>query len=50
MSTPRDKVNELENDIFRAEGHSGDFKYLPEADQARIQKTALFLILEGWTK
>lgn len=48
--TPRDLVNELGYDIFKAEEHGGDWKFLDEATKERIEKVALYLVLEGWSK
>lgn len=47
---PRELVDYLEYQIFKAEGHSGDWKYLNDTDKERIQKVALYLVLEGWSK
>jgi hypothetical protein len=48
--TPRELVDDLEYQIFKAEGHGGDWKYLDERDKERIQRVALYLVLEGWSK
>ena len=48
--TPGELVSELEYDIFKAEKHGGDWKYLYDKDKERIKATALHLVLEGWTK
>jgi len=48
--TPKELVSELEYDIFKAEEHGGDWKFLDDDTKERIRKAALCLVLEGWTK
>ena len=50
MTTPRELASELEYDIYLAEGHGGDWKFLDEEAKERIRKVALYLVLEGWSK
>ena len=51
MSSLRERISELEYDIFMAEdsGYT-DWKFLSQEDKERIRKTALYLVLEGWSK
>ncbi|MET0993140.1 MAG: hypothetical protein ABWY20_03240 [Mycobacterium sp.] len=48
--TPREMVDYLEFQIFKAEEHGGDWKFLDGATKERIKKVALYLVLEGWSK
>lgn len=51
MRDSRAEINELVAAIYRhAHEGSGDFKYLPEEEQARIKKLALELYLDGYRK
>lgn len=48
--TPKDLVDELMHDIYRAEESGLDWKFLDEGTKLRMKATALYLVLEGWSK
>lgn len=47
---PRDLADLLEADIYIAEEHGMDWKFLDEDTKERIRKVSLYLVLEGWSK
>jgi len=50
MSAIRDRIAELARDLYIAEEHAVSWEDAWELDVERVNKVAMNLVLEGWSK